>query len=150
NTTMDTIQSSTQPENASGPVEQLSSGLTREWIHDGQIVVFTVKDVRRETLDNWTAAFKEAINNWPADRLFRVIQDLRLAGGITPYGRARGQEMFHTRPEVRVWSALVLPTTFANNLIRLFVRAHRSPDGTRVREFFNTREEALAWLLRND
>lgn len=145
---MDTTKSSIPPETSSSPIEQLSSGVTREWIHDGQIVVFTVKDVHRETLDIWTAAFKESIKDWPVDRLFRVIQDLRVAGGITPYGRARAQEMFHTRPEVKVWSALVLPSTFANNLIRLFVRAHRSPDATRVREFFNTREEALSWLLR--
>ncbi len=129
-------------------VEQLSSGVTREWLHDRQIVVYTVKDVRRETIDTWTEAFKSDIGDWPADRLFRVVQDLRLAGGTTPYGRARGQEMFRTRPEVRVWTALVLPDTFVNTLIRLFVRAQATRNATRVREFFTTREEALTWLLR--
>jgi len=147
---MDKTLSSTPPETVSGPIESLSSGVTREWIHDRQIVVFTVKDVRRETLDIWTEAFKSDIKNWPADRLFRVIQDLRLAGGITPYGRTKAQEMFQARPEVRVWSALVLPSTFVNNLIRLFVRAQNNPNPMRIREFFRTREEALRWLLREN
>jgi hypothetical protein len=147
---MNDTPSSVPSENVSGSIETLSSGVTREWIYDRQIVVYTVNDVRRESLDVWTDAFKSDINSWPADRLFRVIQDLRLAGGITPYGRTKAQEMFQARPDVRVWSALVLPSTFVNNLIRLFVRAQNNPNTMRVREFFRTREDALTWLLRKN
>ena len=145
---MDTTQSSELHGSATGTVEELSSGLTREWLYDGQIVVYTVKDVRRETIDAWLETFTTDIMNWPADGIFRVVHDLSIAGGITPYGRTRGQEMFNTCPEVLTWAALVLPDTFVNDLIRIFLRTQSTHTESRVRECFTTREDALKWLLR--
>ncbi len=131
-------------------VEQLSQGVTREWLCDGQIVVYAVLDVRRESIDTWVDAFTTDLMNWPADQPFRVIHDFSAPGAVTtPYARARAQEIVDVRPEIKGRAAVVLSASVFNSLIHLFLN-RQSNSTPRVRKTFMSREAAIAWLLSED
>ncbi len=131
-------------------VEQLSPGLTREWLCDRRIVVYTVTDVRRESVDAWVDTFKTDTMNWPANQPMLVIHDFTAPGAVaSPYARARAQEIVEVCPEVKGRAALVLSPSVFNSLIHLFLN-RQNASTPRVRKTFMSREQALAWLLSED
>ncbi len=136
----------------SGPsnVEQLSSGVTREWLFDRKIVVYTVLDPRRESVDTWCSAFKTDLMNWPADQPFLLIHDLSSPKATaTSYALARAQEMVYIRPEVKGRAGIILPENFVSQVIRVFLnrQERRVAVVPRARKVFVNREQAIAWLL---
>ncbi len=130
----------------SSNIERLSPGLTREWL-SGRVVIYTLTDSRRETIDAWVAAFKADIANWPADRPFLVLHDFSIKGAIsTPYGRRRAQELVDARPDVKGRAAIVFPrNALMITMIQLFLSQQRNP--ARQQHVFSTRELGIAWLL---
>jgi hypothetical protein len=131
-------------------VEQLSSGVTREWLFDRKIVVYTVLDPRRETVDTWMNAFEADLMSWPADRPFLEIYDLSTPlAALTPYVLARAQKMVFVRPEVKGRCAIILPGHFVNQLVRIFLdrQEKRISNVPRVRKLVANRELAIAWLF---
>jgi hypothetical protein len=129
----------------SSPVEQLSSGITREWILDRRIVIYAGVNPARAAIDTWYDAFKTDILAWPADRPYLVLHDLTNKNvALTPYARKRAQDMIYLRPELKGHSALLLRNTFASHLIDLFLRQQRQT--ARERHVFYSREKAIDWL----
>ncbi len=130
----------------SSNIERLSPGLTREWL-SGRVVIYTLTDSRRETIDAWIAAFKSDIAKWPADRPFLVMHDFSVRGAIsTPYGRSRAQELVDARPEIRGRAAIVFPrNTLMITMIQSFLSRQRNP--ARKQRVFPSRELGIAWLL---
>ncbi|MCC7449677.1 MAG: hypothetical protein IT324_19820 [Anaerolineae bacterium] len=127
-------------------IEQLSPTLSREWIADGHIVVYTLQDGTRTTIDRWVKAFTADIAAWPEDRPFLVIHDFSARQvTTTPYGREGGDKLVNVRPEVKGRVAVLLPKTIAAHLIRLFLDQHTK--GGRERRIFTSREDAIKWLL---
>ncbi len=144
---MDSDQPVMPQSTPSDSIEQLSSGLTREWVCGRQIVIYTLTDVRRETADTWAAAFKSDILAWSSTQPFRVIHDFSSSQVIsTPYGRKRAQEMVDTRPDIRVRAAFVLSGSALSQLIHIFLN-HQNHSALRLRRTFRTRKEAIKWLL---
>jgi hypothetical protein len=131
---------------ASSGIEHLSPTVTREWLFDRQIVVYTLADPRRETVDTWINAFRSDIMNWPADRPFLVIHDFSVKGSAsTPYARTRAQELVDMRPEVRGRAAVVLPqSSITIAMIQVFLSRQRKT--ARTQRAFARREQAIAWL----
>ena len=128
--------------------QQVSSGVCREWLYDGRIVVYTLANVHRSTIDNWFDAFKADILEWPSDQTFLVMHDLssnRL--DATPYARHRAHELSTLRPELHGKAAIVLPHTIAAAMIEVFVRVTQSKGTARVQRVFTSRDTAMAWLL---
>ncbi len=130
----------------SSKIERLSPGLTREWL-SGRVVIYTLTDSRRETIDAWIAAFKSDIASWPADRPFLVMHDFSVKGPIsTPYARRRAQELVDARPDVRGRAAIIFPrNSLMITMIQLFLSRQRNP--ARKQRAFSTRELGIAWLL---
>ncbi len=130
----------------SSNIERLSPGLTREWL-SGRVVIYTLTDSRRETIDAWIAAFKFDIAKWPADRPFLVMHDFSVKGAIsTPYGRSRAQELVDARPDVHGRAAVIFPrNALMITMIQLFLSRQRNP--ARKQRVFPNRELGIAWLL---
>jgi hypothetical protein len=127
------------------PVEQLTAGITREWILDRRIVIYAGINLSRAAIDSWYEAFKADIMAWPVDRPYLVVHDLTHKNvALTPYARKRAQDMVYLRPDVKGRSALIMRNTFASHLIDMFLRQQRNTP--RERRVFYTREKAIEWL----
>jgi hypothetical protein len=141
--TTPTAESPTSP---STSVEQLGHGLSREWLLDRRIVVYTARDASRPVVDAWVETFKKDIVAWPADRPFLVMHDLSAKNiAATPYGRRRAQEMVDIRPDLKGRAAIVVANTFTMHLVELFLR-NQKQHTPRLRRLFFSREKAFEWL----
>ena len=113
----------------------------------GRLVAFTVTDAKQLTIDAWANTVGREMRNWPTHQPYLALHDLSSPQiVVTPYARARAQELYAIRPELQGRIAVVLPQTFAAQLIQLFVKNQRQ--GNLVTEMFLDRQEALAWLTR--
>ena len=129
-------------------VEQLSAGITLERLHDGQILVFTITDVSRMTLDSWVNAIKSNTAGWRDDQKYFALNHFDGKNvSLTPYLRAKIEELADWRPAQRGCVAMVLPRTFFAKLMTLFLPAMKSQN-IQSRLFF-TRDEGLAWLEKS-
>jgi hypothetical protein len=121
------------------------SGVTLEWLHDGQIPCFTLADISRATVDDWMRLLAQLMEYWPADLPYAAIIDATPSGGmLTPYARAKVGDLEGINPSLQGRVAVILPRTFVAQLIRLFVRTLRRQKV--VTGIFFTREEALDWV----
>lgn len=118
---------------------------TCEWLHDGQIVVFKTTENSRPAVDAWFEMVKSVMLNWPDDEPFLAVQDFsdqRIT--VTPYSRAKNEELYRLRPDLQAFMAVILPKTFAAQLFQLLFRFLRRDNWqSRV---FPTRHAGIQWL----
>ncbi len=121
----------------------ITDHVTLEHLHDDRIQVFTLTDMSRESLDSWVAKIKEITLNWPADRSALLVNHFASKNaGMTPYFRAKMQELQRWQPNRTVYIADVFPRTVTTQMASIFLAASRN---IHVRIFF-TREDAVSWL----
>ncbi len=126
-------------------IEQIVPGVTLERLHDDQAFIFTISDISRVVIDAWAGKIKDLTRDWPDDRTFFAVNHFdgkRL--NLTPYMRAKIQQLADWQPERRGYIAGVLPRTFFAQLMTLFLATMKRNNMTT--RFFFTREEALVWL----
>lgn len=130
-------------------ITQLSPHITREDLCNGQIVVFTLTDMTRATVDLWIDACREVMDACFAEgRPMLILQDLSRQGVVnTPYSTERGKELGDLYPDLRGRTAFLLPPNQEGLRIKLFMRRTMNQQ-TRQRTAFDTREEALEWLAK--
>ncbi len=129
-------------------IEQLSAGVTLERLHDGQILVFTITDVSRATLDTWVNTIKSITASHPAGQKYFALNHFEGKNvSLTPYLRAKIQELAAWRPTQGGYIAAVLPKTFFAQLMTLFLPA-MNRNNIQSRLFF-TRDEGLGWLEKS-
>lgn len=126
-------------------VEQLGHGVTREWIQDHQIVIFTLKDFSRPSIDTWIKATKETIDHRPGET-FYILHDHSTSGilVLTPYARERAKELTTHHPDVPTYVALIVPKTFITQLFVYFMSTQKRAKS--MLKLFFSREKGLAWL----
>jgi hypothetical protein len=124
---------------------EVSPGITLEWVSDGKIALFTHTTMARASVDLWAQHMFGLMTEWPTDRPFATLQDSGFQGAaFTPTMRKHSERFITYRPELVMYTALVLPRNMTAQFVQLFYRAMRKPN--RVTEIFFTREEAMAWL----
>lgn len=127
-------------------VQTIAPNITLEWVHDGQIAVFTIRTVARDSFALWFQAMTKIMDEWPVDRPLLCVQDNGYKeAAFTPAIRDFSKRISSYRPELAFHTALVLPRTLVTQFVELFLRTTRRP-GLEVRIFF-TVEDAIAWLL---
>ena len=135
---------SEQSSNASTP-QELAPGLLRYWLYDGQIVVYKATAISRQVVDSWIASVKDVMAAWPSTQPYLVIHDFRDHNiALTPYARARSEELIKVPVGVPGYAAILLPRNFVATIIRLFMRVQKS--GGIDNQLFFDYEEGLSWL----
>ena len=129
-------------------VQEISPSLSIEWLLNRQIVLVTLKDMSRGTVNLWVDSVSPIMRDWPRSQSFRLIYnaaDPRVA--LTPYLRTKLAEFnqFSGGLEGRV--ALILAKSFVGQMTQLFLRTQRHP-GIETRIFFSY-DEAFAWVSAN-
>ncbi|MBX3083621.1 MAG: hypothetical protein KF716_18450 [Anaerolineae bacterium] len=126
-------------------IEQISPYMTRYWLFDHQIVVFKMTSVSREAVDVWIDTVKATMTAWSSDHPYLAIHDMTSEKtALTPYARARAEELLPLGTRTPGFAAIVLPGTFVGQVIRLFMRTQKN-QGVH-NEIFFTLQEAITWL----
>lgn len=128
-------------------ITQLSPSVTREDVCNGQIVIFTLTDMTRATVDVWADACIEVMTACrDAGHPILVLQDFSRQGVVnTPYSTERGKVISDLYPELKGRTAFILPPNQEGLRIKLYIKRTVN-QRTRQRNAFDTREEALEWL----
>lgn len=136
----------TNSQNMTSSVETVALGVTQESFHDGKILVFTVADIRRETVDAWSSTALKTLEAWPSDEPFLTIQDFSGVDNFsfTPYIREKSEQMVTPRPEIQGRTAVVVKKSFGARLVQVFLLAKKN--ALRQRKLFFSRDEAMKWL----
>ncbi|MCC7448600.1 MAG: hypothetical protein IT324_14365 [Anaerolineae bacterium] len=130
--------------NDTSSLQFITDHVTLEHLHDGRIQVFTLMDMSRESLDSWVAKIKEMTLSWPADRSALLVNHFASKNaGMTPYFRAKMQELQRWQPNRTGYIAAIFPRTVTTQMVSIFLAASRR--NIQVRIFFN-REDAVSWL----
>jgi hypothetical protein len=128
-------------------VEQIAPNLFREWAYDRRIVIYTVRDMSRGTIDAWSRLILDTIEAWPTGQPFLAVFDLNFPeASLTPYIRDRLGEVMDSQHDLNGRTALVMRKGFLVSLAQIYLR-NRKP-GKRERRIFFSREEGLAWLAQ--
>jgi hypothetical protein len=127
------------------PIEQIVPGMTRQWLLDRQIVIFTMMSPSRDVVDAWISTVKATMENWPGNRPYLALHDMTSNKvSLTPYARKRAEELLPISAKVPGYAAIVLPRSFIAQVIRLFLRSQKQ-QGVNNAVFFS-QAEALVWL----
>jgi hypothetical protein len=117
-----------------------------EVLHDGWLIIYKLGNVTRGAVDAWVEAVKSRLDTWDKKEPYYSIHDLSDPKvGITPYSRARASEIMAYRTDVPSYTALVMPRTFATQLIVLFYNSLKPRGRSTMRVFFSM-TEARTWL----
>jgi len=134
---------------SSQQIELIHPGVTRMWLHKGQIVCYSLTTVERHAVDAWMQATHDLVHAWPRDQIYLSVHDISEAT-LTPYIRNRTSITNKLMPkDLKGRSAVIVPRTFINQMIRLFVANELGRQNLSVqREVFFRFEEGIEWLAQ--
>jgi hypothetical protein len=97
---------------SSQSVEQIYPGVTRIWLHKGQIVCYALSTVARVAVDAWMKSTEELIRAWPLEQPYLAIHDISEVT-LTVYMRQKTAEVNgRMPPNLKGRSAVIMPRTF--------------------------------------
>lgn len=131
-------------------MDQIHKSVVREWLHDRQIVIYTVQDTARETVDAWADAILELMQRWPKNKPYLAIYDVSNVIALTPYARKRTEAIAKIAATLDLDGhyAVVLKNNIFSLILKLFIqRDLSSQNHTFERQVFMSREQAIEWLV---
>ncbi len=132
---------------ADGWIERVLPGVTLEWVHDRQMALLRLTSISFEAVDAWVDTILQLLAHQSDDHPYLVVYDLSDPQvTLTPYVRARTQEVARAFPEIKGRVAVLSPRGGAGRLLKLFVNQVMRIDRGRQMQVFFTRENAVAWL----
>ena len=127
-------------------VQNLGNNITKEWLLDGPILVFTGQEATRLAVDTWADALKAELLSWPQNTPLHVINDFSSPrSSLTPYAKSKADELIKLRPDTFGYTGLVIQANFAGRLIRLWYGAASMILKVQTRIFYK-REDAVVWI----
>lgn len=132
-------------------VEQFSYGIERWWLDDGAIaVVKTQGDMTHDAIDAWADLLIAMLHQWAngSRRPIAFLHDLTHPNqGLTPYSRKRVNDVLAAIPDAETtFTAIVLPNTFINRIISMFVRSSPFRQNNHQTRVFTDLDTARDWL----
>lgn len=129
-------------------IQELADGLTLEFLHDDQLVVYTFSTAQREAVDAWYDSVAGLLQGWPRSNPFLMVVDASASMLTpTPYARERSNHLSKLNPEVTGRTALVIRNNLTGQIFRFLLgQLQRASKAKRERQAFTTRAEAIAWL----
>jgi hypothetical protein len=127
-------------------VSQTQSGYVKEWLAEDQILCYRLHDLTVQTIDSWAEDLTEAFANWPEEKPWRLMLDIRLRGSIVgAYALRRAREIARMRPELPGRLSVLVASSLAADIITIAIRATNNT--YRRRSVFVNEAAALHWLL---
>lgn len=122
--------------------------VTLWWLDNAQIVVVRMENPAQATVDTWAARNLAIRQNWPAGKPLLMLIDVSNDMTMTPYMRAKTEEVSRVHRELIVYTALLITPNLTGQILRLFTRAMqvRQTELQQRVQFFFEFEEGLKWL----
>lgn len=129
-------------------LETFDGGVTREWLEARQIVVFTLPDIHRSTVDSWGNAVMETVTQWNPEQPFLGLHDISANSiALTPHARDWTNRLAQASQHLHGYYSAVLPKTIVAQLVRHLLEYQiRSQMPNMKPHMVFTREEGIAWL----
>jgi hypothetical protein len=129
-------------------VETIAPGITRQWLHNGDIVVLKIEGSTREMVDTYCKLAEDVMANWPAERLYLMVYDFTSPKTMmTPYARERIREMTPLSPDLVGYVAIIVDSR-VTALARLMLRVSQRIKLNRQSSLFGNVESGAKWLLQ--
>jgi len=124
-------------------------GVTAEWLYEGQIVVFRLLDVSRNTIDDWSQLVRDAVAAIPEGQPVLFLHDATSPKvGITPYLTSKVPELYRTASHLPGRVAVVVASSTAGQLIALVTRTTYSRNARQTNRVFVDYASAMDWLVQ--
>jgi hypothetical protein len=124
----------------------MTSGYNKEWLADGDVLCYRLVELTMATVDEWAQELTKEFNDWPADRAWRLLLDIRMGGNIVnTYALRRARVISNLRPELPGRLALLVGSKLAGDVITMALRA--TPNLYRKRQVFLNEAVAIRWLM---
>lgn len=118
----------------------------KEWLANGRILCYRLHELTAATIDHWANDLSGTLNAWPEDKIWRLLIDVRLGGGlVNTYGLRRAREIARLRPELPGRLGILVSSKLAASIISMAIRA--TSNNYRQRQVFNHEMLAVRWLL---
>lgn len=125
-------------------LEQVTPAITRSWLDDGRIVVFTLSSLTREAVNAGFDAITSTMAAWDICSTYYGLYIFETAQAfLSPYFQHRARELRTTLPSVRGYTAVIAPGALGHLLKMATEHMH----GTiRQMTVFPTVNQGAAWL----
>lgn len=101
-------------------IDYQRNDLAIEYLHAERVVVFRLDGNKREMLDAYANAMIESVTAWNQDDPVHLsLHDVRNCG-VSPYTRARLEDIIRARPDLKSYYAVLLPAGLLGNVIKGF------------------------------
>jgi hypothetical protein len=127
-------------------ITNLGNGLTEEWLHNHQIVVYTLDNYSRATVDTWfTAAFNTS-RTYTGPKLC-ILHDHSSVKAFAPsvYMRSKSTELAQMKIAIPVYVGMIMPSSFISGIVYTLLNIRGASNATF--KVFTNRPQALVWLV---
>lgn len=136
--------------NTNNAVENIADGVKRQWILDGDVVLYTMTDSSKDNVDAYIESNIQMVREWPRPKPFLNVQDISSGEVLlTPYFRTRLQEVEAVLKEYKQdgFSAIILPDTFMFRIFSMFGRFFTQRVGTGLEQrYFTDTDKGIEWI----
>lgn len=123
-----------------------TSQYIKEWLSEDRILVYRFSNLSPNTIDQWASDITRELTNWPSDKTWRLILDIRLHGNVVnTYALRRAREIANLRPDLPGRLAIMVASKLASDVISMALRAVNNV--YRRRLVFVNEALAIHWLL---
>lgn len=124
------------------------NGVTREMLHDGKVVVYTINKMTRVALDSWVEASLDSLTHYAEDQTLRVIHHVSsLREMLSPYARQSIQRVTNASENYQGYTAIVIQSSITAQLLKIIMRQVSRVVRQWTVRFFTDKEKAMEWLL---
>ncbi len=121
-------------------------GVVKEMLAD-DILCYRFRDANRSTIDWFTRDLRREMRQWPAEKPFRLMVDIRsenLFVGL--YALRRTRELSKLRPDLSGQTAIIATHPLTSRIVGTAIRM--LPNSYRERIVFCCERDAIDWLRR--
>lgn len=130
-------------------LDSFGQGVTREWLHNRQIVIYTTSQTTKTAIDTWFEITLSTIKEWNPNQIYLAMHDVSFNDNVhTNYGEERARYLKEQLEHLYGYQAIILPNTLQARIARFFINYEligRSQSKVK-RKVFDTRYEGLEWL----
>ncbi|MDX2078201.1 MAG: hypothetical protein SFZ02_17345 [bacterium] len=129
----------------------IGNGVSLEWLDDGDVIIYTLTNTRREAVDTYINACLTTLENSDVTKPGRALLDISHPDiALTPYFRKRLPEIVTTinKLDMDVFSAVVFDNGFLQTLLTLFGNTFTRPAKRMKQRYFTDYDKALEWVRK--